>query len=204
VTAGRMMRVVMPTLVVMLIAAVVSWLPARSTTADARARTDSALRIVDDLSWELDDLGSLVDSVDELKTELAEHDAAIPPDHQLAEFILDLESLADVAGIDLIDVVPTSILTSFDDPATPAGTSSVVVAVALNGGFGATIEFLDRLSALPRLVVAESIAVGFDEIAATLAIDLELRVFTTRELVEFTDEFLDDLDDDGTDEESFE
>ena len=46
-------------------------------------------------------------------------------------------------------------------------------------------------------MVTEAIAVGFDEIGGTLAVDLELRLFTTEELVEFTDDFLDDFEDDA-------
>ena len=198
--SARHLRLVLPAVVVVLLAGVLGWAPARSAESRAEERADAALRVVDDLTWELDDLDTLVSSTEALRAEQALHEAAIPPDHQLAEFILYLEALSASAGVDVIDVVPTSILGSFDDLSTPTGTSSVLIAVALGGGFAETIAFLDGLAALPRLVVVEGVAIGFNEVDGTLAIDLELRVFTTRELVEFTDEFLDDFDDDLDDE----
>lgn len=194
--SARHLRLGLPAVIVALLGALLGWAPARSAESHAEERIDAARRIVDDLTWELDDLDTLVPSTEALRAERARHEAAIPPDHELAEFILDLEALSVDAGVDVIDVVPTSILGSFDDLSTPTGTSSVLIAVALGGGFAETIAFLDGLAALPRLVVVEGIAIGFNEVDGTLAIDLELRVFTTRELVEFTDEFLDDFDDD--------
>lgn len=199
-TPSRLFRLGLPAVVVVLVGAGSGWLPARSAASDADARADSALRLVDDLTWELEDLNSIVASAEDLRAERDRHDAAVPPDHQLAEFILEIEDLSDEVGLGILDIVPTTIMGSFDDPATPAGTSSVVIAVALSGGFAETIAFVDGLSNLDRLVITEGIAVGFDEVAGTLAVDLELRVFTTRELVEFTDEFLDDTRDGFADE----
>ncbi|MEZ5246331.1 MAG: hypothetical protein R2707_14610 [Acidimicrobiales bacterium] len=198
--SSRLLRLAGPAVAVVVVGAAIGWFPARSDASQAEARTESALRLVDDLTWEIDDLDVAVSSVDELRDEQARHAAEVPPDLQLAEFILDLEALSIEVGIDLVDIIPTSTLNSFDDLATPVGTSSVIIAVALNGGFAETIRFLDGLSHLPRLVVAEAIAVGFDEVSGTLAIDLELRVFTTDELVPVDDELFDEFDDAGLDE----
>jgi hypothetical protein len=189
---ARGARIGLPVLAVVVFGAVFGWFPARSASSDAHVRTDAAQRIVEELTWEIDDLGPLTSTVDELRSEYERNLAAVPPDGRLAEFILDLEALSDRVGTEVVDVVPMSVLGAFDDLATPPGTSSIMVGVALNGGFAETIRFLDELSKLPRLVVTESIAIGFDEVAGTLAVDLELRLFTTEELVESTDEFLDD------------
>lgn len=196
-TAARTARIGVPVLVVVVFGMLFGWLPAHSATGDAEARVDAASRIVDELAWEIDDLGALTSSVDELRAEHERNLAAVPADCGLAEFILDLESLSDDVGMTVVDVVPMSVLGAFDDLSTPTGTSSIIVGVALNGGFAETIRFLDELARLPRLVVTEAIAVGFDEIGGTLAVDLELRLFTTEELVEFTDDFLDDFEDDA-------
>jgi hypothetical protein len=200
--SARLLRLGGPVFAVVVVGAAIGWLPARSDASHADARTDAALRVVDDLTWAIDDLGVAVSSVDELRDEQARHAAEVPADLQLAEFILDLEALSNEVGIDVVDIIPTSILGPYDDPATPVGTSSVVVSVALSGDFAETLRFLDGLSRLSRLVVSESIAVGFDEIGGTLAIDLGLRVFTTEALVPVDDEFLDDFgefDDGGLD-----
>lgn len=196
-TAARGARIGVPVLVVATLGALFGWWPAHSATRDAEARVDAASRIVDELTWEIDDLGALTSTVDELRAEHERNLAAVPDDRGLPEFILDLETLSDDVGMTVVDVVPLSVLGAFDDLATPTGTSSIIVGVALTGGFAETIRFLDELSRLPRLVVTEAIAVGFDEVGGTLAVDLELRLFTTEELVEVSDDFLDDFEDDA-------
>ena len=196
-TAARGARIGVPVLVVATFGALFGWWPAHSATRDAEGRVDAASRIADELTWEIDDLGALTSTVDELRAQHERNLAAVPDDRGLPEFILDLETLSDDVGMTVVDVVPLSVLGAFDDLATPMGTSSIIVGVALTGGFAETIRFLDELSRLPRLVVAEAIAVGFDEVGGTLAVDLELRLFTTEELVEVSDDFLDDFEDDA-------
>ena len=167
-------------------------LPARASSGDAGERVDAAQRLVDELEWEIEDLAETASSADAL---VAEQDAlrvAVPDDHDLAGVILDLQAATDAAGIELLDVVPTSVLGSFDDPLTPTGTSSVVLAVALRGEYAEVIDLLEALTNHERLFVVDAVSLGVDEVSGALAIDLEIRVFTTKELVEFTDEFLDD------------
>jgi hypothetical protein len=195
--SARILRLTLPTIIVVAVAVVTTVVPARTTASEAEARLESAERLVDELAWEIDDLVAIEPAVPALVDELDRHRQAIPDDPDLAGVLVELETVADESGVELLDIVPTSILGSFDDAATPSGTSSIVVAVALRGTFSATIEMLRLLMAQPRLVVVESLAVGVDELSDALAIDLELRVFTTEELVEFEDEFLDDFEGDA-------
>ena len=194
------MRLALPTTVVVAVAAVMGLVPARTTSTEAEVRLDRAERLVEELSGEIDDLVAIEPTVPALTAELDRHRQAIPDGPDLAGLLLELETVADAADVELLDIVPTSILGSFDDAATPPGTSSVVVAVALRGTFSAAIDLLQALMDGPRLVIVESVAVGVDELSDDLVVDVELRVFTTEELVEFEDEFLDGFDDaEGTD-----
>ena len=201
----RTLRLAGPLSVVIVVAVVLGWFPARQSSADFRARIDSAERLVDELAWEIEDLSALSDSETDLLTAQAALEIAIPPDHDMPGLILTLQSIADDSGYELLDVVPSAVLGAFDDPDTPFGTSSIVLAVALQGEYASLITLLDRIGSDPRLMVVDAVAVGVDEVSGRLAVDLEIRVFTTRELVAVDDGFLEDfgLDEDGSfDEEA--
>lgn len=197
---SRLARLGLPSAVALLVV-VFGWLPARADVQSAERQADASTQLVETLLEEEDLLTELEDAADELTVERRAQEAAIPPTAQLPEFILALETLADDVGTDVIDVVPTSILGPFDDPATPIGTSSVMLSVSLQGSFVQAIRLMDELVRLPRIVVVESVGLGTDETSAGLAIDLELRIFTTEELVDATDGFLEDFDVEADDAE---
>ena len=198
--SDRVLRIGLPSFIVAVGAFVFGWLPAHGAASAADERTDAAMRLVDDLASEIEALSAVESTMEELVEERAIQQLAIPDDHGLADVIIDLQAVADGAGLELLDIVPTSILGSFDDTATPTGTASVVLAVAMRGTFAGTIEMLDRLTSLSRLFVVDAVAIGVDEVTGGLAIDLEIRVFTTKELVDFSDDFFDDFADDGSDD----
>lgn len=196
---SRLARLLGPAaLVAVAIAALL--VPTRSAASDAERRTDSAQRLVDELAWDLEELTDTAGSAGELQAAYDALRIAVPDDHDLAEVIIELQTLAEAAGISLLDVVPTAVMGSFDDPLTPAGSSSVVLAIAMRGQFSELLDLLEAMGTHERLFVVDAVALGVDEVTGELAVDLEVRVFTTRELVEFTDEFLDD----GFDEEDIE
>ena len=196
---SRLARLLGPAvLVAVAIAALL--VPTRSAASDAERRTDSAQRLVDELEWDLEELTDTAGSADELQAVYDALRVAVPDDHDLAEVIIELQALAEAAGISLLDVVPTSVMGSFDDPLTPAGSSSVVLAIAMRGQFSELLDLLEAMGTHTRLFVVDAVSLGVDELTGELAVDLEVRVFTTKELVEVTDEFLDD----GFDEEDVE
>lgn len=198
---NRLARLVGPSLLVAIGVAVLL-VPVRGATSEAQTRTESAQRLVDELAWDLDELSATAESADELRAANDELRAAVPDEHDVARVIIDLQDLAEVSGLSMLDVVPTSVWGSFDDPFTPTGSSSVVLAVALRGQFAELLDLLEAMAAHDRLFVVDAVALGVDEVTGELAIDLEVRVFTTEELVVFTDEFSDDeFPDEFADEE---
>lgn len=189
---GRLARLLGPAVAVALAAAVLGWMPARQAAREADERVDSAERLVDELRWELDDLDPLRADQAELIAEREQLTAMIPDDDELAEVILILEDLAASTGTEVVDIVPASILGPFDDLRTPVGTSSIVIAVAMRGTYPDLLDLIGRFDDQPRLIMLDGAAVGTDEANGTLAIDLEIRVFTTKTLIEVEDGFSED------------
>lgn len=194
----RLARLGLPSTVALLLV-IFGWLPARAAVQSAETQTDASTQLIETLTEEDELLTELEGSAANLDLERVAQEEAIPDTPQLPEFILALETLTNEVGAEVIDVVPTSILGPFDDPATPIGTSSVLLSVSLHGTFDQTIDLMDELVMLPRIVIVESVGLGTDDTASGLAIDLELRIFTTEELVDSTDGFLEDFDVDDDD-----
>ncbi len=203
-TAPRLLRLGGPLSLVVAIAVVVGWFPASRAEDSARQRIDSADRLVEDLRWELDEVDAIEGSDASLLQTLATLTTQVPDDHDLAETVISLQAMTDGVGIDLLDVVPASVYGSVDDLRTPVGSSSIVLAVGLRTGFVELVAFLDRLDDEPRLHVVDGVAVGVDEATGRLAVDMEIRVYTTRQLIVADDDFLeDDLEDQAFEEEDF-
>lgn len=188
----RLARMMGPTVAVVVVALVTGWIPAQRAQHHASQRVDAAERLVSDLQWELEDLGVISGDEGELQAELAALTARIPDDHHIAEVILTLEALAAATGTTVIDVVPASILGPYEDLRTPLGTNSIVVAVAMRGTFPSLLSLVDGLTHQTRLMTLDGVAIGIDETTDGLIIDLEIRVFTTREMIVADDGFADD------------
>lgn len=113
----------------------------------------------------------------------------IPDEPNLAQFILDANDAAVRSGIDFISIAPAlpaapslAPPTAPGAPAAPAiapGTAppEIKLALQISGGYFQVLDFLNRLDALPRLVVTDGVNLTADP-AARLTVALTSRMFT--------------------------
>ena len=123
---------------------------------------------------------------------------AIPDEPDLGQFILDANDAAVRSGIDFISIAPmppsapgpgTAAGTAATTAAPPAGGSAalgagapaaapaqVTLALQVGGGYFQVLDFLNRLDALPRLVVTDGLTVTSDD-KAKLTVGVNARMF---------------------------
>ena len=124
------------------------------------------------------ELGRLRESAEEaarLRAELARARRAVPPVADLPGLINELQTTADVAGVDFFSIAPGAPLV-----AQGASATEIPAQIQVIGGFFAIDEFLFRLETMPRaskvvtITVAEG-ATGLPEID----VSLDVRFYTT-------------------------
>lgn len=101
----------------------------------------------------------------------------VPPEADVAGFILAANHAAVRSGVDWISVAPAA-------PAagTAGGASAIPVSIAVNGGFFPVLDYVGRLENLERLVVVDSLQVSSSTQAGgelELSVTLSARLFTT-------------------------
>lgn len=100
--------------------------------------------------------------------------AAVPAEAQLADFLLAADRAADEAGVDFVSVSPSPVVAS-----TTGGPAEVPLSIEVGGGYFRVLDYLDRLLALPRLVVLDTVSVTGNEGGAELGLSITGRMFTT-------------------------
>ena len=111
---------------------------------------------------------------------------AIPDDPNLAQFILDANDAASRSGIDFLSITPTQPTApsqATTGSTVPGGGSATPVPIrigmAIAGGYFQVLDFINRLSALPRIVVVDSLTMSGNASSAQLQVTLQERIFTT-------------------------
>ena len=143
------------------------------TEAEERLETEQAEQLP--LETELARLRDAADDAASLRRELARFQRAVPPVADLPGLINDLQTAADVAGVDFFQI----------DPSTPAPSATgeateIPVGIRVIGGFFPVDEFLFRLETLPRAakVISVTAAEG-PEGAPQVDVQLQVQFFTT-------------------------
>jgi len=117
--------------------------------------------------------------------------AAVPAEPEVSEFVRLVGQLAAASGTEIDQVSPLTVSSDTDAEATtqlPPGTSSIALSVGARGPYEALMGFLDQLRHQPRLVVVDLIDLAADEDdASALVANLEVRIFTTKALVNTPD-----------------
>lgn len=90
-----------------------------------------------------------------LEAELRRLIAGVPPDPQLASFILAAHDIAERAEIDFLSITP-----ALPDAEAGEDVSTIAMGVTIEGGFFAVLDYLNRLEGLDRIVVVDSITVS--------------------------------------------
>lgn len=148
-------------------------LPKMGDVKDAKDQLQQAEEQEVVLQTELSRLQAAEENVAELRRELARFRRAVPPVADLPGLINELQTAADVAGVDFFSIAP-------GDPVPAAGAAEIPSQVQVNGSFFAVDEFLFRLETLPRAakVVSITIAPGPDDLPQ-ISIQMEARFYTT-------------------------
>jgi Tfp pilus assembly protein PilO len=160
---------------VIILAVVFLVLPKMGDVDDAEQELEAARQQEVVLQTELSRLQAAAENAEEIRRELARFRRAVPPVADLPGLINQLQTNADVAGVDFFSVAPG------DPLPVPAGNAAEIpAAVQVVGGFFPVDEFLFRLETLQRASKVTNVAVtegpdGLPQIQVTL----EVRFYTT-------------------------
>lgn len=196
-------QLVVPAMVIVVTWFGLAWLPAVLSGHDDRriaAEEERGLLIVD-----LAEARTLPSQLVGLEARLAETQIAVPATVELAEFVRATDVAADRAGIAVEQMAPLTVSSDTDEEALtslPVDTSSVSISIGARGGYDQVLGFADELLAMGRLVVIDLMDLTTDEEdASQIILDLELRIFTTQQLVTASDLdaglFDEEFDEDG-------
>lgn len=132
--------------------------PKGAEIADVEEQVETASAEEQSLRATLLQLQSIDEERPEGEAEVRRLTAAIPPDPELAGFILavhDLASRADLGFVSISPALPT---------AQPGSAASVIAtAIEVEGNFANVVDFLDRLEELERITVVDSLTLTASE-----------------------------------------
>ena len=153
------------------------WGPQGSRLNDARDRRDVAQDRAEQLELQIARLRASQDRALGLAAQREQLRVAVPEQPNLAQFLLDANDAAERSGIDFISVSPSPPAAS--DVGEPAAVS---LAISVSGGYFQVLDFINRLEALPRLVVIDTLTLtpeGADIGTVRLSAAISGRMFTT-------------------------
>ena len=146
------------------------WSPQGSKISKAKDRKVAAESEQQELQLRIARLKSLQQQEPQKRAQLENLRVAIPDEPNLAQFILDANTAANVSGIQFMSISPSppaaatgpagSAPAPTPSPATPAaGARPAVINLQLSvsGGYFQVVDFVNRLDGLPRLVVIDSL-----------------------------------------------
>lgn len=150
------------------------WSPRQAEIQAAQQRTQAAEQQAATLEAEIQRLQEAQRDEPLKQARRAELQAAAPDDAALGQFILDVNSAANASGIDFMTISQT--------PPAPSTTGIPLSVITLNftiaGGYFQVLDFMNRLTDMPRLVVIDSVSLSPSE-AGRVNASLGTRMFTT-------------------------
>jgi Tfp pilus assembly protein PilO len=162
------------TFLVLVLWYVALWAPRSRAISEARERTEVAEQQQDNLRVQIARLKAAQRDEPAKRAQAESLRAAVPDEPNLGQFILDTNDAATRAGIEFLSIAP-------NPPA--AGTATAPAAIELNmslsGGYFQVLDFLNRLSTMPRLVVIREVTLGGRADTGRLTVSLTAQMFTT-------------------------
>lgn len=162
------------------------WSPRNDDLKKAKERTESAAAANLDLESRIERLKAAQRDEPRLRARLERLRTAIPDDPKLAEFILETNDAAVRSGIDFLSIAPTR-------PAVPAAAlpgaaavtpgavgpapAEILLSLQITGGYFQVLDFLNRLDALPRIVVTDGLTLSGDAVSGRLSTGVTARMF---------------------------
>lgn len=153
------------------------WTPQGGRLTDAHEREETAAATNSQLELRAARLAAAEQRRPELTADLEALRVAVPDAPDLAQFLLDADTASTAAGVDFISISPTPPAAS-----TTAGVpSEIALSISVEGGYFQVLDFLNRLSSMPRIVVVDTLGLtasgeGSD---AVLTVAITARMFTT-------------------------
>ena len=159
------------------------WLPQGSALSAAKKRKDEAQAQGATLRDQLKRLQDARRDQPLKQSELETLRVAIPDDPNLAQFILDANDAASRSGIDFLSITPSQPTAPSAAASGTSGASAAPVPIRIGmtiaGGYFQVLDFINRLNALPRIVVVDSLSMSGSGPTAQLQVTLQERIFTT-------------------------
>jgi Tfp pilus assembly protein PilO len=157
----------------------------QSELSDVKAKVESAESETAQLQIELQQLQQLQENAPELEAELQRIRQFVPADHEVPNFIFQVQEAADESGVDFVQISPELPKTPAEDP-TGTTLAQVRVTIGANGGYFAVQDFMRRLYELDRALRIDTmtVATGSAEAGAeagaasdTLTVQMTARIF---------------------------
>jgi Tfp pilus assembly protein PilO len=170
---------VVAALVVLLLWWFLLWSPQRKKVDDAKARTDAAQQQVAQLRVTLSRLQELKRTEALKRSQIEALRVAVPDQPNLAQFILDANDAANKAGIDFLSVTPSPPAAAAARTGTATGAPAAVnLAMSITGGYFQVLDFVNRLTDLPRIVVIDNLSLAAGD-GTNMTVSITARMFTT-------------------------
>jgi Tfp pilus assembly protein PilO len=157
------------------------WSPQSGQLDDAQTRVTTAGITNDQLELRLARLSAANAKAAVLHADFDRLEQAVPDEPELAQFILDANQAATDSGVEFLAIAPG--VPEQTDPALPPAIS---LAITVKGGYFEALDYLDKMSGLPRVVVVDTLTLtpGGDQTssgldAQDLTISVNARMFTT-------------------------
>jgi type IV pilus assembly protein PilO len=128
------------------------WSPRSSAVGKARERANAAEAHAQELTLQLKRLKAAQKDEPLKRAKLERLRTAVPDDPALAQLILDVNDAANRSGIDFMSIAPAIPVAS-----TTGGPPQIALTLSVTGGYFQVIDFLNRLAALPRVVVVDGV-----------------------------------------------
>lgn len=146
----------------------------------ARAAEDQARTTNEQLALRISQLKVARKNMPKLSATLERLRRAIPEDPNLAEFILQANEIAEQSGVDWLNIAPAPPATG----AAPNLPATVGLNITVDGGYFQVLDYLNRLSELPRIVIVDSLSLTPGEAEASgaprMSAVLTGRMFSTK------------------------
>ena len=147
------------------------WSPRQEEISAAQERTEAAQQQARTLEREIERLQEAQRDEPLKQARRAQLQAAAPDDPALGQFILDANAAANASGIEFMTISQTP-------PAAGTGLSTIALNFSIAGGYFQVLDFMNRLTDMPRVVIIDSVNLSPGDpgrISATLG----TRMFTT-------------------------
>lgn len=153
------------------------WTPRNDDLEKAKERREAAEQQQTQLRSEIARLRAAQRDEPLLRARLETLRTSIPDEPNLAQFILDTNDAAIRSGIDFISIAPAlpaaPTTAAGPAPVTPGAPAAVggppadiKLSLQIRGGYFQVLDFLNRLDALPRLVVTDGLNINAEQTAS--------------------------------------